>query len=133
VNSTDEQMPDHIINAICANPRHARGKVAFVVAFGRFTSTSGEVRWLIRDDGGSWHYTRLDADGVYRRYGEDAGLGSTYRWPCKLCSRPLEVREDTLHRMLESAREGLLKIEPAQSVSDVPIATLRAIASNRMQ
>jgi hypothetical protein len=50
-----------------------------------------------------------------------------------LCSRPLEVREDTLHRMLESAREGLLKIEPAQSVSDVPIATLRAIASNRMQ
>jgi hypothetical protein len=29
---------DHIIEAICADPRHARGKVAKIATFGRFTT-----------------------------------------------------------------------------------------------
>jgi hypothetical protein len=60
---TQNQLPEYIIEAICDDPRHARGKVANLAAFGRFTSPNGEVRWLIRDDTGNWRYTRPDPRG----------------------------------------------------------------------
>jgi hypothetical protein len=127
--SSAELLPDHIIEAICNDPRHARGKVARIATFGRVTLPNGEVRWLVRGDDGNWRYTRADPDGVYRRYGADADKGSTYLWPCKLCSRSLEVREDTLHQVLESVYCGLRKVDARGAVSQVPIAVLRHVAS----
>jgi hypothetical protein len=124
--------PEHIIEAICNDPRHARGKVAKVATFGRFTFPNGEIRWLIRE-AGEWRYTRPDPTGVYRRYDVDVDKGATYVWPCKLCPRSLEVRENTLHQVLEHTYEGLLKTTANECVSKVPIAVLRQVASRRPQ
>jgi len=123
--------PEHIIQAICNDPRHARGKVAKVATFGRFTFPHGEVRWLILD-AGEWRYTRPDPTGVYRRYGaHDEDRGSTYVWPCKLCPRSLEVTEITLRRVLEDTYQGLLKTTGNERVSQVPITVLRQVASRQ--
>lgn len=127
-----EPEPEHIIQAICNDPRHARAKVATVATFARFTQPNGEVRWLI-GDAGAWRYTRPDPTGVYRRYGADADKGSTDVWPCKLCPRSLEVREGTLHQVLEDTYAGLLKTGVNERVSKVPIAVLRKVASRQPQ
>jgi hypothetical protein len=124
-----EPVPGHIIKAVCDDPRHARNKVAKVATFGRFTLRNGEVRWFIRDDAGEWRYTRPDPAGVYRRYGADADKGSTYVWTCKLCSRSLEVREGTLHQLLEDTYQGLLITRPGERVSPVSVKALRLVAS----
>lgn len=125
--------PEHVIVAICNDPRHARDKVAKIKTFGRFTWPSGEVRWLIRGDDGGWHYTPPDSDRVYRRYHADTEKGSTYTWPCNLCPRTLRVREDTLHQVLEDTYRGLQQTRPGERVSRVPIEVLRRVASKRPQ
>jgi hypothetical protein len=58
--------PDHVIEAICNEPRHARSKAAMIAPFGRFTLPNGEVRWLIRDVAGGeprWNCTGRPAAG----------------------------------------------------------------------
>jgi hypothetical protein len=122
----------HVIEAICNDPRHARGKVYEAATFGRFMLPSGETRWLIRD-GDVWSYTvrpnesRRRRVEVHRRYESEPEKGSTYVWPCRLCSRSFEVREDNLQQVLETVYQGLVKADTLNE--PVSIATLRHVAS----
>lgn len=123
------EQPERVIEAICDDPRHARGKVAKIAAFGRFTR-NGQTRWRIRGKDGDWRYTRPDPAGVFRRYGApDEDKGSTYVWECKLCGRSLDVRESTLHQVLEGTYQGLLNASEGARVSPVSLALLRRVAS----
>jgi hypothetical protein len=125
-------QPEYIIQAICDDPRHARGKVYEAAAFGRFLFPSGEIRWLIRDRD-AWSYTvrpnesRRGRVEVHRRYDAEPEKGSTYVWPCRLCRRSFEVREDNLQQVLETVYQGLLKANTQNEA--VSIATLRRVAS----
>jgi hypothetical protein len=42
-------LPEHIVEAIRDDPRHARNKVAKIARFGRYTPPNCEIRWLIWD------------------------------------------------------------------------------------
>jgi hypothetical protein len=123
---------DYVIEVICDDPRHARGKKTDIATFGRFTLPNGEVRWLVRD-GKDWRYTpvpRATGRGrvnVHRRYDAEPEKGSTYEWPCNLCPRSLEVREGTLDELLETVYQGLLKTGAPNE--PITIQTLRRIAS----
>jgi hypothetical protein len=131
--------PEHILSVVCDDPRHARGKVARIATFGRFTLPGGEVRWLVRV-GDDWRYTPVDRESgpervqVHRRYDAEPGLGSTYTWPCNLCPRSLKAREGTLQGLLEAtwSRRGELTagglLKPDGIIS---IYILDLIASNR--
>jgi hypothetical protein len=127
-----QPVPGHIIAAVCDDPRHARGKVYEAATFGRFTLSNGEIRWLMRD-GERWSYTvrptqaRRGRSEVHRRYHAEPELGSTYVWPCRLCKRSFEVREDTLQRVLETVYQGQLKTDTLDK--PVNIKTLRRVAS----
>jgi hypothetical protein len=119
------EAPEHIIQAICNNPRHARNKVAKIARFGRFTFPNGEVRWLIWDPNReTFMYTvRPDATvEAHGRYGAESEMGSTYTWPCKLCKRSLKVREGTLQERLERIyQEGLPENGARQHVSRISL------------
>ncbi len=125
-------MPEHVIEAICDDPRHARGKVAKVATFGRFTLPNGEVRWKIWD-GDRWSYTVRPREThrgrveVHHRYDAEPEKGSRYRWPCKLCPRSFEVREDTLQQVLEAIYRG--QLAAATPGAPVSIKALRGVAS----
>jgi hypothetical protein len=130
--SNAELAPDYIIKAICDDPRHARSKVYEAAEFGRFTLADGEIRWLIRD-GDAWSYTvrpnesRRGRVEAHRRYDAEPEKGSTYVWPCRLCSRSFEVREDNLQQVLETVYQGLLKT--ATLNEPISIRALRHVAS----
>jgi hypothetical protein len=127
-----EPVPGHIIEAVCDDPRHARGKVYEAATFGRFTLPSGEIRWLVRN-GDFWSYTvrpresprgRVDA---HRRYYAEPEKGSTYVWPCRLCTRSFEVREENLQRVLETVYQGQLTADTLDR--PISLAALRRVAS----
>jgi hypothetical protein len=130
--SSTELTPEYIIRAICNDPRHVRGKVYEAAEFGRFTLASGEIRWLIRD-GDAWSYTARPRESrrgrveVHRRYDVEPEKGSTYVWPCRLCTRSFEVREDNLQQVLETVYQGLVKADTLNE--PVSIAALRHVAS----
>jgi hypothetical protein len=127
-----DKQPDYIMRVICDDSRHARGKVYEAADFGRFGLPSGEIRWLIRD-GDAWRYTvrpnksRRGRVEVHRRYDAEPEKGSTYVWPCRLCTRSFEVREDNLQQVLEMAYQGLVKTHTLNE--PVSIAALRQVAS----
>jgi hypothetical protein len=130
--SNTELTPEYIMKAICNDPRHVRGKVYDAAYFGRFTLSNGEIRWLIRD-GNAWRYTvrphkslhgRVE---VHHRYYAEPEKGTTYVWPCRLCTRSFEVREDNLQQVLETVYQGLLTINTLNE--PVSLAMLRRVAS----
>ena len=127
-----QPTPDHIITAICNDPQHVRDKVYEVAQFGRVTLDNGEVRWHIRS-GDHWSITvRPNSDRrgraeAHRRYDTDPELGSTYRWPCRLCPRAFEVREVNLHRVLEAVYRAQINGDTPDR--PVTIRLLREVAS----
>jgi hypothetical protein len=133
------EHPGYILSVVCDDPRHARGKVASIATFGRFTLPNGEVRWLVRD-GDEWSYTVRPRDGgrvrAHRRYDAEPELGSTYTWTCNLCPRSLKAREGTLQGLLETTwgRRGELTagglLKPVDGVSSISIYILDLLASS---
>jgi hypothetical protein len=125
-------QPEYTMEAVCNDRRHARGKVYEAATFGRFTLASGEIRWLIKDCE-AWSYTVRPNDNrrgrveVHRRYDAEPEKGSTHVWPCRLCTRSFEVREENLQQVLETVYQGLL--ETSTQDEPVSIATLRRVAS----
>jgi hypothetical protein len=138
--------PDHTIEVFCDDPRHARGKIAKLETFRRFSTDDGRWWWLARREN-----MARDDDGTYwsrHRPGWPAGsLESLHhsardrlRYECNLCSAtrprgqaPLECTEETLQWLLESVWQGMLKLGAEQDVSRVNLQTLNLVASNRPQ
>ena len=81
--------PDHILKVVCDDPRHARGKVAAVATFRRFTLPDG-TWWIPAQMTPDVFHDAAQDDGTYRSrrgrlQGGHPGAQTRYRWPCKLC------------------------------------------------
>jgi hypothetical protein len=138
--------PDHTIEVVCDDPRHARGKVAKIETFRRFSAADGRWWWLPRrenmarrDDGAylSHHRPGWPSHSLESVHAADS---DRLRYECKLCAgarprgqAPLECTEDTLQWLLESAWQGLRKLGAKQGVSRINLQTLHQVASNRPQ
>jgi len=117
--------PDHTIEVICDDPRHARGKVAKIETFRRYTNPHGESVWR------SSHMGRHTSGRL--------------PYKCKLCPTSLVCNEDTLQRLLESTWGARAELESSGLVKPavrsrtnlralrIGLHTLNLIASNLPQ
>jgi hypothetical protein len=113
---------DYVIEAICDDPRHARGKVAKIETFRRYDDPLG---------GSLWRASHI---------GRHASGREPYT--CKLCRMSLVCNEDTLQRLLGSVWARRAELQSAGLLTPAPrtrtnvgawrvsLRTLKLVASN---